>query len=87
MNGRELIIYILENGLENESIFSDEFLRFMPTIEKVAVMFNVGVATVQVWVDEGRLDSIEVNDQIYITQTSLNKFAEEKGRKEADDAK
>ena len=82
MNGRELIIYILENGLENEDVTSAEFLRFLPTIEKVAVMFNVGVATVRVWIENGKLDAFEINEQVYITTNSLNAFAEEMGRME-----
>lgn len=86
MNGRELIIYILENGLENENVTSVEFLRFLPTIEKVAVMFNVGVATVRVWIESGKLDAFEINGQVYITMNSLDAFAEKMGRMEVANA-
>ena len=87
MNGRELILYILENELENEDIFSKEFLKFMPTIESVAVMFNVGVATVEAWVENDCLDSIEFGGQTYITPTSLHEFGKRMGYKEVDNAK
>lgn len=86
MDGRELIIYILENGLENENIFSKEFLKFMPTIETVAVTFNVGVATVEAWIKNDCLRAIEFDDQVYITPDSLNKFAEKVGHKEVENA-
>lgn len=86
MDGRELIIYILKNGLENENIFSKEFLRFMPTIEIVAVTFNVGTATVEYWVQNDCLHAIEIEGQTYITPDSLNKFAEKVGHKEANNA-
>ena len=86
MNGRELIIYILKNNLENEDIFSKAFLRFMPTIEVVAVMFNVGVATVDAWIQNDCLKAIEFDGQTYITPDSLSKFAEKVGHKEVDNA-
>lgn len=76
MNGRELIIFILENGLENEDISSEKFLSCMYTIESVAVTFNVGVATVEAWLANGCLEGIESNNKIYIFPSSLNKFAE-----------
>ena len=87
MKGRDLIIYILENGLENEDVMSDVFLSFMPTIESVAVTFNVGVATVQAWLDNDCLEGIESNGTIYIFPSSLNKFAEKVGHKEVTNAK
>lgn len=84
MDGRELIIYILKNGLENENIFSEEFLKFMPTIETVAVAFNVGVATVEAWIRNNCLHAIEVEGRVYITPDSLNKFAERMGYEEVE---
>lgn len=84
MEGRELIIYILEHGLENESIFSEEFLKFMPSIESVAIEFNVGVATVEVWVQNNCLQAFEINDKTYITPSSLNTFKERIGRREVE---
>ena len=87
MNGRELIIYILENGLENEDIFSKEFLKFMPTIERVAVIFKVGTATVDAWIQNDCLQAIEFDGVTYITPDSLKKFAEKVGHTEVEDAK
>ena len=81
MLGRELIIYIIENGLENEDVF--EIIKTFPTVGDVAVGFDVGTATVEVWVANGCLDGIECDGVTYISPASLDKFAEEKARKEA----
>lgn len=48
MTGRDLIVYILQNHLEDtdvDSIMSSVFIDE----EKVAKKFNVGVATVKTW--------------------------------------
>ena len=66
MTGRDLIVYILENGLEDEVVFSDgRFLGFVSEGE-VAKKMMVGVATVRVWVDEGILPGVHIGDHIYI---------------------
>ena len=87
MNGRELIIFILENGLENEDISSEKFLGCMHTIESVAVAFNVGIATVETWLANGCLEGIECHGKTYIFPKSLDKFAEKMRHKEAQNAK
>ena len=51
MTGKELILYILENNLEDSEIFKDgRFLDFL-TVSEAAVKFNVGEATVKTWLD------------------------------------
>lgn len=66
MTGRELIVYILENGLENEPIFKDgEILGFM-SAGKAAEAFNVGLATIHVWAELGMIRHIVIGDTIYI---------------------
>lgn len=83
MNGRELIIHILLNDLENIDIFSEEFFKaLLPSIENVAVQFNVGVATVNTWLDNGYLEGVEFNGVTYIFPNSLEKFAEKKANLE-----
>lgn len=66
MTGRDLIIYILANGLEDKSIFEDGKLVGFMTIQEAAVKFNVGTATVKTWVDMGLMNSISIGDVIYI---------------------
>jgi hypothetical protein len=44
MTGRDLIVYILQNNLENEPVFKDgKFIGFM-TEGEAAEKFDVGVA-------------------------------------------
>lgn len=66
MTGRELIIYILENKLENEPVFKDgRFLGFL-TASEFAEKWDVGEETVRLWVDLGYVDGMIVYDEIYI---------------------
>jgi hypothetical protein len=66
MTGKDLIIYILQNHLENEDVFKDgTFIGFMD-LETAATKFNVGVETIKAWVRLDRVKSIEIGNQIYI---------------------
>ena len=66
MTGRDLIIYILENGMENEPVFKNgKFIGFV-TADEVALKTNVGLATVHAWIHQDRLDSVVIKDGIYI---------------------
>lgn len=77
MTGRELILYILANGLEDEPVFSDgKFIGFV-TISEAASELGVGVATVSVWISQKRLNGVIVGENIYIPVTSLNSFKRE----------
>ena len=66
MTGRELILYILENGLENEPVFKNGVFIGFVTPEDVAVQTSVGTATVHAWIHQGRLQSEAVREGIYI---------------------
>lgn len=66
MTGRDLIIYILANDLENEPIIKDgTFLGFI-TAKQAAVKFSVGEATIKVWVGLDMLDGVTIGDELYI---------------------
>lgn len=70
MTGRELIVYILSNNLEDEPIFEDgRFIGFM-TLEEAAAKMDVGVGTVLVWVTQGKLKHILIGAKIYIPADS-----------------
>lgn len=62
MTGKDLIIYILQNNLENEDVFKDRFMD----LETAATKFNVGVETIKTWATFGHLKSIKIDNQIYI---------------------
>ena len=66
MTGRDLIIYILQNGLEDEEVFKDgKYLGFMSAPE-AAVKFNTGVATIMALCQEGKIKGIYNNNMLYI---------------------
>lgn len=70
LTGRDLILYILANGLEDEPVFANGRLLGFMTIEEAAVKFEVGVATVRVWINEGMLYGIKIGDDIYLPADS-----------------
>lgn len=49
MTGRDLIIYILENGLEDKPVFEDGKLIGFKSLVEVAAEVGVGVETVRAW--------------------------------------
>jgi excisionase family DNA binding protein len=60
MDGRDLILYILSNHLEDKPVFEDgTFLGFM-TIGEAAAKMDVGTATVYTMIAQGRLDAIKI---------------------------
>lgn len=66
MTGRDLILYILQNKLEDEPVFDDGiFLGFMNEME-AAVKFNVGVSTIRTWVHMEKLPAISICNTLYI---------------------
>lgn len=66
MTGRDLIIYILSNGLENEPIFKDgKVLGFMTEVE-AASKFDVGIATIKVWCECNIIDHVVIGNINYI---------------------
>ena len=79
MTGRELIIYILENGLEDKPIYEDgEILGFI-TATEAAEKFHVGLATIKVWINEGILDGIRIGEELYIPANANLKGAKNNG--------
>ena len=74
MTGRDLILYILANGLEDKPVFEDgKFIGFV-TIGEAAEKLEVGIATVSVWISQKRLESAVVGNAIYIPVSSLESF-------------
>ena len=65
MTGKELIIYILKNDLENEEVFSDGFFVGMMDEKEAAIKFGVGVATIHTWYQIGVLTGINIEGNLY----------------------
>ena len=70
MTGRDLILYILSNGLENEPIVKDGKLLGFMTVDEAAAKMHVGAATIHVWIYQRRLNYISIGDAIYIPANS-----------------
>lgn len=70
MNGRDLILYILMNNLEEKEVIDENgvFIGFM-TIEDAAVKYEVGVATVKIWINTGLIKAVRIADKILIPAT------------------
>lgn len=66
MTGRDLILYILENNLENEPIFKNGMFIGLMSASEAANTFDVGIETIKLWVKFGRLNGVEIGDEIYI---------------------
>lgn len=80
MTGRDLILYILNNNLENEPVFKDgRFLGFLSAAE-YATLKNVGEETVRLWVNYGYVDGIIIYDEIYIPYNAELKEPKQEAR-------
>ena len=72
MTGRDLIVYILKNNLEDEDILKDGKLVGYITADEVAKTFDVGMETVKVWIDQGMIDGvIKLNSRFLIPENWL----------------
>lgn len=66
MTGRDLIIYILENNLEDKPVFEDgKLLGFMNTKE-AALKFGVGSGTIEAWIKLNKISHIFIGNEFYI---------------------
>lgn len=66
MTGRELIVYILKNGLEDEPVIKDGKIIGFMTIDEFAAKMGVGISTVSVWIFQGRLHCVRIGGMLYI---------------------
>lgn len=63
MTGRELIMFILVNNLEDTKLSLNDFV--LSTVE-AAQKFNVGLATIHTWALEEKINSVVIGDEVYI---------------------
>lgn len=66
MTGRDLIIYILTNNLEDQPVFLDKGFLNLLSESEAAVKTQVGTATIRVWFEMGLIDGVKVGDELYI---------------------
>ena len=67
MTGRDLIVYILQNGLEDEPIFKEDgTITGFLTVGQAAEKANVGTATIYAWIEQKQINYILVGHRIFI---------------------
>lgn len=66
MTGRDLILYILNNHLEDSEVSKDGRLFDFLTIEEAAKKFNVTTTTIEVWLRLGTLSHIKLGENLYL---------------------
>lgn len=70
MTGKELIIYILQNNLENEVVIKDGIFVWLMDEEEAAVKFGVGISTIKAWHACGMLSGTKINDHLYFLRNA-----------------
>lgn len=65
MTGKELILYILQNNLENTVVLEDCFFVGFMTEKEAAVKFGVGTATIRAWYSCRMLKGTKIGDALY----------------------
>lgn len=72
MTGKELILYILQNDLEDVDVFEDGFFIGFMSEGEAAVKFGVGMATVRAWYHDGKLKGIPIGDSLYFLKDTAD---------------
>lgn len=78
MTCRDLIIYILENGLEDEPVVINGVPVGFMSVEQAAVTYGVGNATIRAQLSRGMLDKVCIGDKLYIPKFKEVKKCSEK---------
>lgn len=65
MTGRDIIIYILQNHLEDTEILTDSNHMFL-TVEEAAVKYGTGIATVKAMIDQNILKGMKIGETYLI---------------------
>lgn len=65
MTGKELILYILQNNLENTIVIKDGFFVGVMTEGEAAVKFGVGIGTIRAWYTCKMIEGTQIGDSLY----------------------
>ena len=77
MTGRDLILYILSNRLEDEEVFKDGKLLGFYTLKDYAIKTGFGMATIQALVDMRAIPYILIGDTIFIPNSFKEEISDE----------
>ena len=72
MTGKELILYILQNDLENEVVIKDGTFVWLMNEEEAAVKFGVGIATIKSWYIYGMLHGTKIGEHLYFLRNTTD---------------
>lgn len=78
MTGKELIMYILQNNLENEVVIKDGIFVWLMSEEEAATRFNVGISTIRAWYICGMLSGTKIGDHLYFLRTTIDPRKDDK---------
>lgn len=78
MTGRELIIYILEHGLEDKPVFEDGRMMGFKTVSEFAEENDVGIETVKAWIKLNMIPYIDFHGVILIPPNYKTPMLKEK---------
>ena len=79
MTGRDIILYILENHLEDEPFFSNDSVIGLVNTYYAAAKIGVGPETINAWFDLKVVPKIQIGQTSFMTVKDLEKM--EKRRK------
>ena len=68
MTGRELIIYILQNNLEDVNLYDTGIFPGWTPINEFAMKYKVGLATVYTWEQLGWVKLMKIGDTCYASE-------------------
>lgn len=72
MTGKELILYILQNNLEDTVVLDKGFFVGFMTEEEAAVKFGVGTAQIRAWYNCRMLQGTQIGDSLYFRKDTAD---------------
>ena len=69
--GRDLLLYILENKLEDKPIFENGRPAGFLTIEEAAASIGAGVATIHAMIQIKKIQYLQIGNQYFIPKDSF----------------
>lgn len=78
MTGRDLILYILENHLEDEVVIENGVFVWLMSEEEAAVKFGVGVAQIRAWYMCKMLSGTKIGDRLYFLRSTADPRKDDK---------
>lgn len=77
MTGRELVVFIMENHLEDTTIFDGNMLPGLMTLDEAAVKWNSGRNTLKALFEMGKIPGVIIDEKIYIHENTKNPFGKD----------